>query len=289
MPAVTSDTGLGTTYERIALARLLEALASRYSIESVLEGPTDGITGIRGLNSIPLAQAGASVELVLRDPDELELARRVWKRLGLGDRLSTRVAQGERLSTRVAEGDRPDGDDRYDLVWNFNSIPQVERPGSLIAEMCRLSRDLVLVFTSNTWNYGFPLHRLHHRAAKEEWSHGNISMMNTRKISTLLSENGFRVVERLLADVPWWPDIDSPIEEVAATFIPFLRGLSSGSKRLERYTWTADDLPYFEPERREPLEAELGRHFLIENARLFPLKALFAHHRGVLARREDAA
>jgi len=271
---------LGTTYERIALARLLEALASRYAIESVLEGPTDGITGIRGLNSIPLAQAGASVELVLRDPDELELARRVWERLGLGDRLSTRVAEGDRLDG---------GSGTYELVWNFNSIPQVEMPGSLIAEMCRLSRDLVLVFTSNTWNYGFPLHRLHHRAANEEWSHGNISMMNTRKISTLLSESGFRVVERLLVDVPWWPDIDSPIEEVAATFIPFLRGLSSGSKRLERYTWTTDDLPYFEPERREPLEAELGRHFLIENARFFPLKALFAHHRGVLARREDAA
>ncbi|MCK4408767.1 MAG: hypothetical protein KAW67_01695, partial [Candidatus Eisenbacteria sp.] len=65
MPATDKDTGLGTTYERIAVARLLAGLADRYTIGKVLEGPTDGITGISGLNSIPLAQRGASVELVL--------------------------------------------------------------------------------------------------------------------------------------------------------------------------------------------------------------------------------
>ncbi|MBD3347999.1 MAG: hypothetical protein GF400_02240 [Candidatus Eisenbacteria bacterium] len=280
MPAVTSDTGLGTTYERIAVARVLERMAERYPIGTVLEGPTDGITGIRGLNSVPLAQAGAKVELVLSDPDELALARSAWEKIGLGDSLVTRLAENGRLSAE---------DRAYDLVWNFNSIPQVASPERLLDEMCAASKDLVLVFTSNTWNYGFPVHRLHHRAAGEEWSHGDIAMMNTRKIARLLGERGYGVVETLLADVPWWPDIDSPIEEVAATFLPFLRGLSSGSKRLERYTWTIDDLPYFEDDRRAPLESQLSRHFAIERARFFPLRVLFAHHRGVLARREEAA
>jgi hypothetical protein len=82
MPAVTKDTGLGTTYERVAVAQLLEDLGRRYTIGSVLEGPTDGITGIRGLNSVPLAQAGASVELLLGDADEVGLARRAWETLG---------------------------------------------------------------------------------------------------------------------------------------------------------------------------------------------------------------
>ena len=261
------------------MARLLDRLAGRYTIASVLEGPTDGITGIRGLNSIPLAKAGAAVELALRDAEELSLASEAWEKEGLRDRLTTRVVEGEGLG----------GDERaYDLVWNFNSIPQVADPGRLIAEMCRASRDLVLVFTSNTWNYGFPVHRLHHKAAGEEWSHGDISAMNTGRIARELRSRGFRVVERLLADVPWWPDIDSPIEEVAATFLPFLRGLKSGSKRLESYTWTVDELPYFDAARREELEDRLGRHFLIENARWCPLRLFFAHHRGVLARRETS-
>jgi hypothetical protein len=276
MPATVADTGLGTTYERIALARLLNRLVDRYPIGSVLEGPTDGITGIRGLNSVPLAQRGASVDLVLEDPDEIALARRAWDGLELGDRVTIRQSDGVTLDS---------GDRSYDLVWNFNSLPQVPSAEALLDEMCAASRAYVMVFVSNTWNYGFPVHRLHHVAAREPWSHGDISAMNTRAIASSLSRRGFSIVERLLVDTPWWPDIDSPIEEVAATFLPFLRSRVSGSKRLERYTWTIDNLPYFDEERLQALLPEIERHFAIERTRFKPLQILFAHHRGVLARR----
>ena len=276
MAAIDRDTGLGTTYERIAVARMLEALAGRHRIERVLEGPSDGITGIRGLNSVPLARAGASVELVLSDPAEVDLARRVWERLGLAERLTVRATSGFRLEAEPGA---------FDLVWNFNSIPQVPDPRCLIREMCDASREFVLVCTSNTWNYGFPVHRLHHRAARERWDHGDPAMMNPRRIARFLSDEGFDVVERILVDVPWWPDIDSPIEEVIATFLPFLKKRVRTSKRLEHYTWTADDLPYFDPEKRTALLREIGRHFAIEEARGLPGRLLFAHHRGILARR----
>ena len=101
MPATEKDTGLGTTYERVAVARLLTRLAERYEIESVLEGPTDGITGISGLNSVPLAQRGALVDLVLRDADEVTLAQRAWEALGLSDHVRIRRAEGD-ASTRLA-------------------------------------------------------------------------------------------------------------------------------------------------------------------------------------------
>lgn len=276
MPAIEKDTGLGTTYERIAVARMLARLADCYSIERVLEGPTDGITGIRGLNSIPLAQRGASVELVLGDPDEVKLASTAWSEIGLADRLSARYSPDGRLGVAARS---------FDLVWNFNSLPQSGAPEELLSEMCDASREFVMLFVSNTWNYGFPVHRLHHRAAREEWSHGDISTMNARSIARGLRKRGFDVVRHMLVDVPWWPDIDSPIEEVAATFLPFLRKRISGSKRLERYTWSVESLPYFDEERLAPLMAELSGHFAIENSGLTPLKMLFAHHRGVLARR----
>jgi hypothetical protein len=280
MPAVERDTGLGTTYERIAVARMLERLASRHEIGSVLEGPTDGITGIRGLNSVPLAQRGAAVELILADDDEAALALRAWDLLGLSERVTVRSSPDLRLEVPSRS---------FDLVWNFNSLPQADDPEMLVREMCDASRGLVLIFVSNTRNYGFPLHRLHHRAAGEPWSHGDVGMMDVRKIEGLLEAHGFDVVERLLVDTPWWPDIDSPIEEVAATFVPFLGRLKSGSARLERYTWSVEDLPYFDPGRRAEVLAELERHFVIENAHWFPFKVLFAHHRGVLARRKEGA
>lgn len=280
MGATDRDTGLGTTYERLALAAMLERLKERYHVESVLEGPTDGITGIRGLNSVPLALAGASVELVLSDPDELALAERVWNSLGLADRIATRLSNDFRLAARARS---------FDLVWNFNSLPQVPDPEGLVREMCEASRNLVLVLTSNTWNYGFPLHRLHHRVAGEEWTHGDLSAMRTNRIARILTAQGFEVVGRPLVDTPWWPDIDSPIEEVAATFLPFLRKAAASSRRLDRYTWAADELPYFDTAKREKLMKRLARHFVIERARRFPLKIFFAHHRGVLARRKETA
>ena len=276
MSATQKDTGLGTTYERVAVARLLARLADRYSISKVLEGPTDGITGISGLNSVPLARAGASVELVLGDPDEVALAERAWEALGLSDRVTIRATNGDSL------GGEPRS---YDLVWNFNSLPQVASADALLDEMCEASSRFVMVFVSNTWNYGFPIHRLHHKVAGEPWSHGDISVMNTGAVARKLAGRGFKVVESLLVDTPWWPDIDSPIEEVAATFLPFLKRFVSGSKRLERYTWTVDTLPYFDDERLARLLSDIEKHFAIENTRVKPLKIFFAHHRGVLARR----
>jgi hypothetical protein len=245
----------------------------------VLEGPTDGITGIRGLNSVPLAQRGARVELILADEDEAALALRAWDLLGLSDRVTVRSSPSLRLEVPPRS---------FDLVWNFNSLPQADEPERLVREMCEASARLVMIFVSNTRNYGFPVHRLHHRVAGEPWSHGDIAMMDVPKIEGLLADHGFEIVERLLVDTPWWPDIDSPIEEVAATFVPFLRRLKSGSARLERYTWTVEDLPYFDAEKRRAVVAELERHFLIENSRRFPLKILFAHHRGVLAERRGS-
>jgi hypothetical protein len=279
MQAIDKDTGLGTTYERIAVARLLEEFVGRHTIGSVLEGPFDGITGIRGLNSIPLAQRGARVELVLADPDEAALARRIWENHGLTDSVTIRSAEGEGLDVPPRS---------FDLVWNFNALPKATEPERLIRAMCEASARFVLVFVGNKLNYGYPVHRLHHRAAREEWSHGDVRMMDTGRVAQMLADGGFEVAERLLVDTPWWPDIDSPIEEVAATLLPFLRRFADGSKRLEHYTWTADDLPYFDPEKRERLERELEKHFVIEKSRRFPLKVLFAHHRGILATRKDA-
>jgi len=276
MPATQKDTGLGTSYERVAVARLLAGLADRYTISKVLEGPTDGITGISGLNSVPLALAGASVDLVLGNPDEVALAERAWEALGLSDRVAIRAADGDSLGVEPRS---------HDLVWNFNSLPQVASADALLDEMCEASSRFVMVFVSNTWNYGFPIHRLHHKVAREPWSHGNISVMNASAVARKLSDRGFKVVERLLVDVPWWPDIDSPIEEVAATFLPFLKRFVSDSKRLERYTWTIDTLPYFDDERLASLLSDIEKHFAIENTGFKPLQIFFAHHRGVLAQR----
>ena len=44
--------GLGTTYERFILHRYFESIKNRYSIQSVIEVPSFGMTGISDINSM---------------------------------------------------------------------------------------------------------------------------------------------------------------------------------------------------------------------------------------------
>ena len=52
------DRGLGTTFERFAIYKWLDSVADRYAVYTVLEGPGDGVAGILGIHSIPLARRG---------------------------------------------------------------------------------------------------------------------------------------------------------------------------------------------------------------------------------------
>lgn len=55
--------GLGSSYERVIINSLLERFTEDYGIESVLEAPLFGFTGLSGINSMNLARAGKSVSL----------------------------------------------------------------------------------------------------------------------------------------------------------------------------------------------------------------------------------
>ena len=88
-------------------------------------------------------------------------------------------------------------------------------------------------------------------------------------------------MKRLIVDIPWWPDIDSPIEEVLSSFLPFLKRSLSASKRLDRFSWAPEELPYFDQGKLSDIP-ELSRAWIIEDGPFGPLKVFFAHHCGVL-------
>jgi hypothetical protein len=269
------DTGLGTSYERFALYSLLEKLAAELQIQSSLEGPIDGITGVNGINSIALARRGVRVIVVLPVMDLIRYAKRFYEAEDcLG---GAHFVCSNELSLNG----------QFDLVWNFNCLPQRDDYESVLEQMACRSRRYIMVFVSNTWNYGFWIHRLHHVIEKEHWYHGDIQTMNTRMISRVLQRMGFRTVRRLFVDVPWWPDIDSPIEEVTASFLPILKPFLKQSRRLEIYKYNHINFPYFHEGRRKALRDVLSSHLNFESTRIPLLKPLFAHHCGILAERMD--
>ncbi|MBN1566578.1 MAG: class I SAM-dependent methyltransferase [Acidobacteria bacterium] len=269
------DTGIGTSYERLSIYSLTEKLAGELGIRSSLEGPIDGITGINGVNSIALARMGVHVTVVLPSLDLIQYAKRYYE-----------VESCQSKASFICSNDLVFRN-QFDLVWNFNCLPQREDHDAVLEQMTRCSRKYIMVFTSNTRNYGFWIHRLHHVVEKEEWYHGNVRFMNTGKISATLRKMGFRTIRHLYVDVPWWPDIDSPIEEVAGSFFPFLKSFLRKSRRLEIYKYNYDNFPYFQDERRKELLGIFAPHPNFESSRLPLLKLLFAHHRGILAEKMD--
>ncbi len=275
----TADLGLGTTYERFAIYRWLASVGGNYPIRTVLEGPGDGVAGIPGIHSIPLAQKGCEVTVSLETRAQVALARRVW---------ATQDCLANQICSRGLP--LPFSPGRFDLVWNFNRLPFLD-PESLVSEMVRLSRRYVALVTPNRRNYGIPARRLYHRRTGLPWTYGDTAVMTPRAVHELLQRAGLRILDTRWLDVPWWPDIIDPVAWLAA-IIPgagklLAREQRAGDRR-GGYRWEPENLPYFDPVAYADVHQRMHRLGWMERAWPFPLQMPFAHHFAVLAVREDA-
>ena len=77
------DEGLGSSYERVILNDILLEIVKRYQIDSVLESPAFGFTGLSGINLMELARQGIRISLEDHDASRLELIRGLWKQAQL--------------------------------------------------------------------------------------------------------------------------------------------------------------------------------------------------------------
>ena len=152
----SADRGLGTTFERWALNRFLLRITAEMQIESVLEGPDDGIAGIDGINSISFGRQGAKVTVLLKGEERVAFSRLIWERYT--------PATEVQFLTEFDGTCLPFPDSSFDLVWNFNIMPREVDPYQVLAEMGRVARKAVLICVPNRYNYSFWLHRLHHQA-----------------------------------------------------------------------------------------------------------------------------
>jgi ubiquinone/menaquinone biosynthesis C-methylase UbiE len=267
------DTGWGTTYERIVVNRLLSRLLSDLNVCSLVEGPGDGMWGIAGLNSLIAGVQGVRVSLVLPSPARAAFAKTVWAH-------HAPDANPEILNEW--DGRRmPFADGAFDLAWNYNVMTRTEDPQALLNELTRVSRKYVLIFVPNRRNYGFWLHRLHHRVTGEPWDHGPIDLMQTAPWSDLFAKAGLRVQQTFLVDCPWWPDIHDA-GQLLRDFFPFLGNLVRGASPTNRYRWTPEEIPYYNPEVQPEVHQRMARLTFFENLRTGWLKQRFAHHVGVL-------
>jgi uncharacterized protein (DUF362 family)/SAM-dependent methyltransferase len=254
------DVGTGTMFERESMKRFLSKIYSEYHPESVLEAYCNGISGIPCIASRVLAEKGCKVTLVNPDAALLKRAEEYWRSRGITN-VEFRVGSLENL---------PFESDSFDLVWNFAVLPKLEKPMRALQEMRRVSKNLVLVFSNNTLNWGFPFHELFHRRTESEWDHGYRQWMITRNVRNAAKKVGLNVVKTGYVDVPPWADLDKPIGQ-AVKGILFGKSAAEGSQRRHP------------PQSGQQSQGTAGK-LIMSFARHFEgglpgfLKPVFAHH-----------
>jgi len=142
--------GLGLVYERLVLNDYLDRLLGRYEIHTVLEAPVFGMAGVSGINSVHLAEQGCNVTLVDVSKERLEGIRRIWGELDL----PCRFLLQEDLTQL------PFDDDSFDLTWEWAGLWYLPDAAGLLAELARVSRNLVFVAMPNRLQLGYWMRKL---------------------------------------------------------------------------------------------------------------------------------
>jgi hypothetical protein len=239
----TRHEGLGTTYERLILQRIFEDLHGTVEIDSVLEAPCFGMTGITGINSVWWARQGAEVTVADHHPERLGRINGIWAELGLEANL-VEVPPGYRAL--------PFDDRRFDLSWNFAALQQVDRRSAFLGELARVSRRAILLCVPNRGNL---LHRI------------RTQHLDSTGIIEEMERLGWRLERRGLFDTPPWPDIAMNKEDLLG---PLGRPPARPLCILDHYNGRDPDLP-----------SRVLRYGFLEGLPEW-LKRFWAHHEQLL-------
>lgn len=272
------DEGLGLVYERLVLNDFLLALKQEHDIDTVLEAPIFGMAGVSGINSVALAQAGASVTLVDDHAERLTAVERIWGELELPARFVHHAEWG-RL---------PFPDDAFDLTWNWAALWHLsdrspegsQQPAALLRELARVSKRVIFVAMPNRVQVGYLLRK--HLLERDFVEHVDERWADIGRVRRVLEGTGLHIApgNQGVMDVPPWPDTVMPASEV-------LKRLRIRSKKLEgRFSgdsWQWSTMAYYLGEQPD-LYDRVMRYAWLDRAPIpWRIKAVWAHHRYVVA------
>lgn len=184
----------GVNYERFSVGKKLDKWAKKYHIETVLEMPAHGAKAMPSIYSLGFAEKAQKIALLNGNYKYIT----EWAKIGADNKLEW-LSEDDLCHTSILTSS-------YDFVWNFAYMPICNNPDAMIEEMKRTSKKYVAVFSANSGNIGFPIHRMVHKKTGIPWTHGDIRYNNRHFIRKKLEEHELKVIETGFVDCPVWPD-----------------------------------------------------------------------------------
>lgn len=252
--------GLGTTYERFILHNYFKNIKNKYSVQSVLEVPSFGMTGVSGINSMWWALEDTHVTIVDHSQERIDLINNVWRELSLSADFIYNSNDYKRL---------PFEDNSFDMGWNFAALWFVPNLDEFLKELARVSTKLIFICVPNRLNV---FHVLRLAFEKKSDTKLNPSNINPLKIKSIMLNLKWKVEEQGFLDIPPWPDIAMKKEDLLKKI---------GLKQLAKKIKTGGEnhiciLDYFSGKKKN-MDKEILKYSFLENSPWF-FQRIWAHH-----------
>lgn len=259
------DDGLGGSYERIALFRVLDNACRLYGVRKILELNATFICGVPSFNSALLAMAGYDVTITVHSRDYKQ-AQDIWKNAGLLDKVKI-IEWNDDLKTPFESGS-------FDFVWNHLVFEQYDRPSplGLLLEMKRISRKLIYTSTLNPYGIGYWIHLFFHKMKNRPWDHGKRYFMTIKGMKEFYKKAKLKIIDYNGVDNPPWLDTGDSMIQGSMTYVKNAVG--------KKWIWSILDPNIFEYRQIRILsniEKNLPSWF----------KQLTAHHLYVIGEKES--
>lgn len=193
--------GMGSSYERIILNKLLLGLKDRYQFTNALESPCFGFTGLSGINLVALALAGVKVQLEDDNIQRIEQIKDTWQKLGLEAVI--------RYNPGFEVLDYPDNS--FDFSFNFSALWFVKELKGFINELVRVTQGPILLCVPNQSGLGFKGQLKGYNP--QEYPMLKPAFIEPHSIIYLMRKAGRELIKWDFVDCPPWPDIGMRKEE----------------------------------------------------------------------------
>ena len=255
--------GMGTVYERFILHKLFLVIEELATIESVLEVPGFGMTGISGINSLWWGRKNKNICVADWNLKRLKYISKTWDSLNFP--LQTLFwEQEQKLPLKPLS---------FDLVWNFASLWFIKDINSFAGQVKNIAGKAILICVPNYTGLGFLIRK------KYAYKMDNIYLNNIKPavIKANFAGGGWKLYDEGIFDIPPWPDIAMKKEELLGKLkLNFLLNIFKKENKKEENS-SLDILKYFAG-KADNLETQILKFSILEKPKGI-FQRFWGHHR----------